>query len=115
MSDFFVCTANKSPLHTHIEGRVWQLRAGLFIDVLPQRGRQREGVQEKKEREKARSKESSELTGQVNHLIRHALFTHTQLHRQLKLRQVNAADFSFRFLLKSGRPAQTIFGHSGTC
>lgn len=62
-----------------------------------ERGRQREGVQEKKEREKARSKERSELTGQVNHLILHALFTHTQLHRQLKLRVVNAADFHLFF------------------
>lgn len=87
MSDFFVCTANKilslaaaaPPTHTH--GRVWQLSAGLFIDVLPQRGRWSEGAQarERKKREKARSKERSELTGQVNHPILSTSLTHVKL------------------------------------
>lgn len=67
------------PTHTH--GRVWQLSAGLFIDVLPQRGRWSEGAQarERKKREKARSKERSELTGQVNHPILSTSLTHVKL------------------------------------
>lgn len=60
----------------------------LFIDVLPQRGRQgvrpkaRENWRMERKREKARSKDRSELTGQVNHLI---LSGHTRAHEHLTL------------------------------
>lgn len=47
-SDFFVYCKQITPAHTNIraEGRVWQLRVVLFIDVLPQREVDGGGVME---------------------------------------------------------------------